>query len=510
MNRYILCLFYFFPLLASGQNRPNVIIIYTDDIGYGDLSCNGASKVQTKNIDKLAAEGLRFTQAHCPAATCTPSRYALLTGEYSWRKPGTGVARGDAPMIITPERYTLADMFKSAGYTTAVTGKWHLGLGAKDRQDWNGLMTPGLRDIGFDYSYIMAATGDRVPCVFMENDKISNLDPTDPIQVSYTTPFEGLPTGKNNPELLKVHPSHGHDQALINGISRIGYMKGGNKALWVDENIADSITTKAVKFIENNHNNPFFLYFATNDIHVPRVPHPRFVGTTDMGPRGDAIVQMDWCVGQILSTLDKFHLRDNTIIILTSDNGPVVDDGYKDDAVEKLGGHTPSGGLRGGKYSKFEAGTRVPFIIRYPGKIKKGVSHALVSQIDMISSLASLLKISIPENSAPDSFDAWKSWSGKETKGRKYVIEATNSASLSIRTNQWKYIEPGSNAHKYDKYTNIELGNDTIDQLYDLKSDPGETKNLVIHRTDILKEMKALLKTIKESEATRFKEKMRK
>ena len=195
--------------MASDQNRPNVIIIYTDDIGYGDLSCYGATNLQTKNIDKLAAEGLRFTQAHCPAATCTPSRYALLTGEYSWRKPGTGVARGDAPMIITPERYTLADMFKTDGYTTAVTGKWHLGLGAKDQQDWNGLMTPGQRDIGFDYSYIMAATGDRVPCVFMENDRISNLVPSDPIEVSYTTPFEGLPTGKNNPELLKVHPSTG-------------------------------------------------------------------------------------------------------------------------------------------------------------------------------------------------------------------------------------------------------------------------------------------------------------
>jgi arylsulfatase A-like enzyme len=501
MIRYILCLFYIFPLMASDQNRPNVIIIYTDDIGYGDLSCYGATNLQTKNIDKLAAEGLRFTQAHCPAATCTPSRYALLTGEYSWRKPGTGVAR---------ERYTLADMFKTDGYTTAVTGKWHLGLGAKDQQDWNGLMTPGQRDIGFDYSYIMAATGDRVPCVFMENDRISNLVPSDPIEVSYTTPFEGLPTGKNNPELLKVHPSHGHDQAIINGISRIGYMRGGNKALWVDENIADSITVKAVKFIEKNHTKPFFLLFATNDIHVPRAPHPRFVGTTDMGPRGDAIVQMDWCVGQILTTLDKLHLRDNTIIIFTSDNGPVVDDGYKDDAVEKLGGHTPSGGLRGGKYSKFEAGTKVPFIIRYPGKIKKGVSHALVSQIDMISSLASLLKISLPERSAPDSFDEWKSWSGKNTKGRKYVIEATNSASLSVRTAQWKYIEPGSNAYKYDKYTNIELGNDTIDQLYDLKSDPGETKNLAIHRPDILKEMTTLLKTIKESEATRFKEKIRK
>jgi arylsulfatase A-like enzyme len=272
--------------------------------------------------------------------------------------------------------------------------------------------------------------------------------------------------------------------------------------LWVDENIADSITVKAVKFIEKNHTKPFFLLFATNDIHVPRAPHPRFVGQTSMGPRGDAIVQMDWCVGKIVETLERLSLKNNTIIIFTSDNGPVVDDGYRDDSVEKLGDHKPAGNLRGGKYSKFEAGTRVPFIISYPNKIKKGVSNALVSQIDLMHTLASIIKVALPEDSAPDSFNSWDTWAGENKKGREYIIEATNSASLSIRTPDWKYIETGSN-YRYDTHTNIELGNDTIPQLFHLKKDISEKSNLAFKNSKKLAEMQALLKTIKSSSKTR-------
>ncbi len=268
------------------SERPNVIFILADDIGYGDLSCNGEKTIRTPNVDALASRGIRFTDAHAVAATSTPSRYSLLTGQYAWRRNDTGIATGDAGMIIRPEQHTVADMFQSGGYVTGAVGKWHLGLGDKaGTQDWNGFITPGLKDIGFDYSYIMAATGDRVPCVFVENQRVVNLDPNDPIEVSYTTPFPGEPLGKGRPELLTVlKPSvnHGHDQAIVNGVSRIGYMKGGKQALWKDENIADSITTKAVQFIEDNQHKPFFLYFATNDAHVPRVPHPRFVGKSGM------------------------------------------------------------------------------------------------------------------------------------------------------------------------------------------------------------------------------------
>jgi arylsulfatase A-like enzyme len=337
----------------------------------------------------------------------------------------------------------------------------------------------------------MAATGDRVPCVFVENQRVVNLDPNDPIQVSYSAPFAGEPTGKTHPELLTVQrPSHGHDQAVVNGISRIGYMKGGRSALWNDQYIADSITAKAVKFIEENSNRPFFLYFATNDIHVPRVPHPRFVGKSGMGPRGDAILEFDWSVGELMKTLDKLGLTENTIVVLTSDNGPVVDDGYQDQAVELLGKHRPWGPFRGGKYSNFEAGTRIPFLISWPAKVKKGVSNALISQVDLFASFANLLDAKVDGNAAPDSKNLLPVLLGKDKNGREYVIE--QAGALSITTGEWKYIEP-SNRNTYDKYTNTELGNSKEPQLYKIKKDREEKTNLASQHPDKVKTLGKLL-----------------
>lgn len=473
------------------RKQPNVIIILADDIGFGDLGFNGEKTVCTPNTERLASQGIRFTDAHAVAATSTPSRYSLLTGHYAWRRNDTGIATGDAGMVIRPEQTTIADLFRENGYTTAAVGKWHLGLSDKaGSQDWNGFITPGPKDIGFDYSYIMAATGDRVPCVYVENQRIVNLDPNDPIVVSYKDPFPGEPLGKDHPELLTVlkpSPNHGHDMAIVNGISRIGYMKGGKSALWMDENIADSITYKAVQFIEKNKDNPFFLYFATNDIHVPRVPHPRFSGTTTMGARGDAIMEFDWSVGQILETLDRLGLTENTFIILTSDNGPVVDDGYADKAVELLENHRPWGDFRGGKYSSFEAGTRVPFVISWPAQIKPAVSDALVSHIDLFASFAELLGKKLPENVAPDSRNQFDVLSGKTKKGRDYIIE--QAGSLSVSDGEWKYISP-SNGAAYNALTNTELGNNKEAQLYNLKQDIGEKNNVATkfpEKTEVLK-----------------------
>src|SRR5687767_12336453 len=370
---------------ATAQGAPNVVLIYADDLGYGDVSAYSSPQSRAKtglttpNIDGLARDGIRFTDAHAPAATCTPSRYAMLTGEYAWRKPGTGILPGDAALIIEPGRPTLASVFQRASYATGVVGKWHLGLGPSGGPDWNGEIRPGPADIGFDHAYIMAATGDRVPTVYVENRRVAGLDPADPIRVRYGEPIGDWPTGQRNANLLKVHPSHGHDQTIVNGISRIGYMTGGKAALWKDEDMADAFTRKAVAFVEKHREKPFFLFFATHDPHVPRVPHPRFVGKTSMGPRGDAIVQTDWCVGEILTALDRLKLANDTLVIFTSDNGPVVDDGYKDEAVAKLGSHKPAGPFRGGKYSHFEGGTRVPFIVRWPARVKPGSSAALVS-----------------------------------------------------------------------------------------------------------------------------------
>lgn len=483
----------FLPVALLAQ-KPNVVVIMADDIGYGDLSCYGEKTIHTPNIEKLANEGVRFTDAHSVAATSTPSRYSFLTGHYSWRRTDTGVAPGDAGMIIRPEQYTVADLFKEAGYVTGAVGKWHLGMGDKTgEQNWNGLITPGLKDIGFDYSYIMAATGDRVPCVWVENGRVVGLDPQDPISVSYKKPFPGEPLGKTHPELLTVmrpSPNHGHDQAIVNGISRIGYMKGGKKALWKDENINDSIVAHGLAFIEQHKEAPFFLYLATNDAHVPRVPHPRFVGKSGMGPRGDVLIEFDWTVGQVVETLEKLGLRENTLIVLTSDNGPVVDDGYQDRAVELLGEHRPWGPYRGGKYSSFEAGTRIPFIVNYPGKIKKGVSKALISQVDFLATMSEFLNVSLTEEQKKDSWPQLAAWYGKDKKGRDYVIE--QAGSLAVSDGEWKYISPSSKK-PYDALTNTELGNSPENQLYYLKDDIGERTNLAQKYSDKVLKFKEII-----------------
>lgn len=475
---------------------PNVLFIYADDIGYGDLSCYGTSSVLTPNVDQLASEGIRFTNAHSAAATSTPSRYAMLTGEYAWRREGTGIAAGNAAMIITPDRYTIADMFKDAGYQTAVVGKWHLGLGDKTgEQDWNSVVKPNPADIGFDYSYIMAATADRTPCIFMENGKGVNLTPDDPVYVSYKNNFPGEPTGKDNPELLRLHPSHGHDQSIVNGISRIGYMKGGKSALWRDEDIADSITAHAIKFIEANHESgkPFFLYLATNDIHVPRVPHERFMGKSGLGPRGDALLSFDWTVGEIMKTLKRLNLDENTIVVLSSDNGAVIDDGYKDQAVELLGSHKATGIYRGGKYSSYEGGTRVPCILRWTGVVEPGVSNSLMSQIDWFASLASLCNVNLPEGAAPDSEKHLDAWLNPHVKGRTQIVEHNVQNNLSLTDGQWKYI-PAADGPSVNKQTNTELGNNgETDQLYNLLLDPGEQINIAEENKERVQNMRTEL-----------------
>lgn len=488
--------FFSLCIWAYGQSpKPNVIIIYADDLGYGDVSCYGAKKVATPNIDRLAKKGVRFTNAHTTAATCTPSRYSMLTGEYAWRKPGTGVATGDAAALILPGRSTLPLVFQQAGYQTGVVGKWHLGLGPQGGPNWNGEIKPSPLDIGFNESFIMAATGDRVPCVYVENRRVVNLDPNDPIKVSFKEPIGNEPTGRAHPELLKMKHSHGHDFTIINGIGRIGYMTGGKSARWKDEDMADIFTQKAVSFIENHAKHPFFLYFATQDIHVPRVPHERFAGKSGMGPRGDVILQLDWAVGKVLETLDRLGLTQNTMIIFSSDNGPVVDDGYQDQAVELLNGHTPAGLLRGGKYSAFDAGTRVPFIVSWPQKMKAGVSPALVSQIDLLASFASLTGQTFDAKTAPDTRNYLPALLGKDKKGRDHVIE--HAGTFSVIQGDWKYIEP-SNRAKMSVETNTELGNDTKPQLYNLKTDLGEKNNLSATKPEKLKELEELLKSVKE------------
>ena len=481
------------PLGILAQQKPNIVFIYADDLGYGDISCYGATKIKTPHIDDLAKNGLLFTNTHASSATCTPSRYSLLTGQYAWRKQGTGVTPGDAALLIKPGVTTLPAVLHQSGYITAAIGKWHLGLGDENGPDWNGIIKPGPLEIGFDYSFIIPATGDRVPCVFVENHAVVGLDINDPIHVSYKQKLEASVQYDPNNAVMKS--SNGHNQSLINGIGRIGYMTGGKSAIWNDEEIANTLTTKASNFIIDNKNKPFFLYLATHDIHVPRVPNKRFVGKSGMGARGDAILQLDWTVGKIKSLLDSLHLTKNTFLIFSSDNGPVLDDGYVDSAVEKLNGHTPAGPLRGGKYSVFDAGTCVPFIISYPGKIKQDVSDALISQVDLLASFASLCNYPLTKNDAPDSYDLLNALLGKSKKGREHLIE--HAGTFAVIKGNWKYIEH-SNREPYDKYVNIELGNSKMPQLYDMEKDRGEKNNQAEKYPEKAKEMAELMKKVKD------------
>ena len=469
--------------------KPNIVLLYADDLGYGDTGCYGAKRVPTPNIDRLAAQGLRFTDAHCAASTCTPSRYAMLTGEYAWRKKGTGVLPGDAPLIIEPGRTTVATVLRGAGYKTGIVGKWHLGLG-RGGLDWNGDIAPGPLELGFDYCFLMPATGDRVPCVYVENHRVVGLDAKDPMKVSFAEYIGEEPTGKEHPELLRMAPSHGHDQTIVNGVSRIGYMSGGKAARWSDEDMADTYVKKAEEFIAQNKAAPFFLYFATHDIHVPRQPHARFAGQSELGVRGDVIMEFDWCVGAVLAALEKHGLAENTLVILSSDNGPVVDDGYRDGAKEKLGDHTPAGPLRGGKYSIFEGGTRVPFVVRWPGRVKPGVSDALICQVDFPATFAALTGQSFDTKTSPDSENILPALLGDSATGRAQLVE--HSGGLALRQGAWKFIPAHPGAKRFAE-TDTEPGNDPAIQLYDLATDLGETKNLATAHAEKAAELATLL-----------------
>jgi arylsulfatase A-like enzyme len=489
---------------AEPAAKPNIIVILSDDVGYGDTGCYGATKVKTPNLDRLAERGLRFTDAHATSATCTPSRYSLLTGEYAFRKKGTGVLPGDAALIIDPGRVTVPAMLKQAGYATACVGKWHLGLG-RGNLDWNGEIKPGPLEVGFDYAFIIPATGDRVPCVFVENHRVAGLDPQDPIQVSYGKPIGGEPTGAKNPELLKLKPSHGHDHTIVNGISRIGFMSGGQAARWKDEDIADVLTRKAVAFIEQNKDKPFFLYLATHDIHVPRVPHPRHAGTSPCGVRGDVIQQLDGCVGEVLATLERLKLAENTLVIFSSDNGPVVDDGYADGAVENLNGHKPAGPLRGGKYSLYEGGTRMPFVVHWPGKVKPGVSDALICQVDFLATFAALAGQSLPPEAGPDSFNVLPALLGEPgQKGRDHLVEHANG--VALRKGTWKLIpagpkQPWKKAEPGDQKPGA--AGPAAAQLFNLAEDLEEAKNVAAEHADVVTELTEQLRKIREQGRSR-------
>ena len=481
---------------ALGSETPNVVLIYGDDVGYADLGVYGAQLIPTPHLDKLASQGLRFTDGHCSAATCTPSRFSLLTGIHGFRH-GVRVLPPNAPMKIQPDMFTLPQLFREAGYRTAVIGKWHLGLGdGKTPVDWNGDVRPGPLEVGFDYSFLLPSTNDRVPCVYVENHRVVNLDPADPLFVGKKKPegFTGTvyPDGREHPEAMTYYrSSHGHNNSVINGIGRIGVQWGGKSALWNDETMADEFVSQARKYLASQTTDqPFFLFFSSQDIHVPRVPHPRFHGRSKLSYRGDAMVQLDYAAGAILAALEKHGLSDNTIVIFSSDNGPVYDDGYEDGTTvqtstkESDRGHDGSGPYRGGKYQIYEGGTRVPLIIRWPGHIEVGQSAATINQIDFLASFAAFLGVELETHQAIDSRNFWPALMGKDPLGARVLIEEARG--VALRQGNWKYIAA--------------RGEKNPGQLYNLEKDVGEQENLVSSEEERAQSMQALLDSLVQDE----------
>jgi arylsulfatase A-like enzyme len=405
-----------------------------------------------------------------------------MTGTYPWRNKRAKILTG-ANLIIDTYEMTIPKMLKTQGYQTAIVGKWHLGL-SDFKIDYNKKISPGPNEVGFDYSFIMPDTQDRVPTVYVENGNVVNLDPEDPIEVSFEKNFEGQPTGKDNPELLSMMWHHGHNGSIVNGVPRIGFMKGGEQAKWSDIDMADEFLNQAKQYINKAKESPFFLFYTLQQPHVPRTPHPRFQGASGMGARGDAIVEADWCIGELYNHLEENNLLENTIIILSSDNGPVLNDGYYDEALEKLGNHTPAGELRGGKYSLFEAGTRVPFITYWKGKIKPAVSEQIVSQIDYLNSIAAIVGSDIRSKDGVDLSNVLFQNAGK---GRsELILEATSRT--AFRSQNWVLIPPYIGP-AVSPNVNIEIGNASEYQLYNLEEDIAQQQNLAVSNPQKLIEM---------------------
>lgn len=480
--------------LSRAADHPNVLLIYGDDVGWGDIGCQGAAKIPTPNIDRLASQGLRFTDGHCSASTCTPSRFSMLSGIHGFRH-GIRVLPPDAPMTVPLDKLTLPQVFRKAGYQTAVVGKWHLGLGAKGKKvDWNGEVKPGPLELGFDYSFLLPSTNDRVPCVYLDGRRVVGLDPADPLFVGAKP--EGVnctlyPDGRRNPEVMTYYKStHGHNQSVINGIGRIGVQFGGKAALWNDETMTDEFVKRSKDWLaKRDKTKPFFLYYAAQDIHVPRAPNPRFKGKSQLGHRGDSMVQFDWAVGELLKTLDEQGIAGNTLVIFSSDNGPVYDDGYEDGTTvptstkEADRGHDGSGPYRGGKYQIYEGGTRVPFLVRWPAKVKPGVSDALVNQIDFIASFSAMFGQTIPDGHAIDSRDTLAALLGEAPKGLPFMVE--ESETLALRDGTWKYV--------------LRPKQKTGGELYQLADDPGEARDLAAKNPQRAAEMRKKLLEIRDA-----------
>ena len=492
------------PHGAFAEDPPNVVLIFADDLGYGDIGCYGATKVKTPNIDSLAKDGRLFTDAHSASAVCSPSRYALLTGEYPFRALGGkglwGPLPPTTPLVVPTNQPTIANVFKNKDYATACIGKWHLGF-TNNLNRWNKMpLRPGPLELGFDYYFGVPQVNSGPPFVLVENDRVVGWDPADPLVLN-----------SKNPTPTRRFPK----EASVKAKNRFG---GGKKAheLYDDEKLGTMLTEKAVGWIAENKDKPFFLYFSTTNIHHPFTPDPRFKGTSQCGLYGDFIHELDWMVGEVLECLEENRLSDNTLVIFTSDNGGMLNLGGR---IAVRDGHLPNGDLLGFKFGAWEGGHRVPFIARLPGKIEAGSkSDQLICNVDMLSTFRALTG----QDSSPykDSINVLPTMldDPQEPLRDELVLAPFRSPNLALRKDKWLYIgAQGSggfsggteDSHAWGGAPAVAFAgsknSDIVDgkikndappaQLYNLENDRDQTTNLYLQHPNLVKQMESTLES---------------
>lgn len=487
------------------QRKPNVIIINADDLGFGDLSCYGATKVNTPNIDKLAKDGMRFTDAHSASAVCTPSRYALMTGEYPFRKEGlSSPIFLESPLIIDTTKLTIADVMKKAGYSTACIGKWHLGFGASKPTNWNMKLAPGPLELGFDYYFGVPVVNSNPPFVYVENHQVVGLDSSDPFVYGKTAVTIAYP------EKAKLNQIGGAEKA---------------HALYQDEKVGTTLMNKAVEWIKEQKDEPFFLYFATTNIHHPFTPAPQFKGTSQAGIYGDFIHELDWMVGRVIGVIEELGIEDNTIVVFTSDNGGMLNIGGQQAWSM---GHQMNKDLLGFKFDAWEGGHRVPFIVKWPGTVKETtISDATICNVDVFSTLTSLVGLPELKKEAKDSHDLLPLLKGEtnEQIRNELIISPWKQSHIAIRKGKWMYIGAkggggfsnprigshtfgGAGALIFTHQVNSDIADGEIKpdapegQLYDLDKDPEQSKNVYADFPDVVDEMDKRIKELLDSVRT--------
>ncbi len=488
----------------NSVSSPNIVLINADDLGYGDLGCYGATKVQTPNIDKLAKEGRMFTDAHSASSVCSPSRYGLLTGQYPLRRNFWGPSAMRTPLTIDINQLTISRVLKEAGYNTACIGKWHLGFGDIEKTDFNKPLKPGPLELGFDYYFGIPQVNSGPPFVYVENHTVVGYDPEDPFVLGEKSVTQKWPAKS--------------------GYSQIGGAKAAH-LLYEDEKVGTTLKEKAVEWIKKTHkenkSKPFFLYLATTNIHHPFTPAPQFKGTSECGRYGDFIHELDWIVGEVLNALDDIGVTDNTLVIFTSDNGGMLNLGGQD---AWRAGHRLNGDLLGFKFGAWEGGHRIPFIVKWPGQTpKNSTSNQLISQVDLLATFAEIIGKPLNGNENFDSVNQLEALTGnpKSMIRDHLIISPNHSSHLVARKGEWVYIpaqgEGGFQAKKVGDHTfggaavlpfSGQVNSDIVGgkirkdappaQLYNLSNDLSQTTNVYQENPEIVKELRELLSSYRE------------